>query len=104
LPPGARLRGDVCTNFAAVLVRRGPRWGYVIGGDAGGLWEVASRDHASISGLCPGRFELSVTNVPGSPDLPERHSGFVRARIVSKPGFDLLRLVPTTCLPRSGAM
>jgi len=59
MEPGARLRGDVCTNFAAVRVRHGPRWGYVTGGDAGGLWEVTSRDDSSISGFCPGRFELS---------------------------------------------
>jgi hypothetical protein len=40
----------------------------------------------------------------GSPDLPERHSGFVRAFHFQRSAFDLLRL-PSTPLPHAlGAM
>ena len=39
-----------------------------------------------------------------SPNRLERHSGFVRARVISKPDLDLLRLVPSLHLPALGAM
>jgi hypothetical protein len=39
-----------------------------------------------------------------SPNRLERHSGFVRARVISKPGLDLLRLAPTPRFHAPGAM
>jgi hypothetical protein len=45
-----------------------------------------------------------VAMVPGSPDLPERHSGFVRASPLQRSSFDLLRLPSSLDLPTLGAM
>jgi hypothetical protein len=42
-----------------------------------------------------------VAMVTGSPDLPECHSGFVRASRFQRSAFDLLRLSST---PRSHAL
>jgi len=40
----------------------------------------------------------------GSPNRLERHSGFVRASRFQRCSFDLLRLMPTTCLHPLAAM
>jgi hypothetical protein len=45
-----------------------------------------------------------VVMVTGSPDLLERHSGFVRASRFQRCPFDLLRLTGTTCLHALVAM
>jgi hypothetical protein len=56
------------------------------------------------SGLVRADSSSPWDRATGSPDLPERHSGFVRALAASKPGLDLLRLRATTLPHALGAM
>jgi hypothetical protein len=46
----------------------------------------------------------TVDMITGSPDLPERHSGFVRASRFQRSAFDLLRLPSTPVSHALGAM
>jgi len=75
LAPRARLRGDVCTHFAAVLAARGARWGYVVTVDEDGCGKWTNRDESSIPGLCPGRFELARVHGPWKPGFARTSFG-----------------------------
>ena len=67
MAPGARLRGDVFSQNRLPNDRPASFWGYVVTVDEDGCGKWTSRDQSSISGLCPGRFELSRGHGPGKP-------------------------------------
>ena len=64
----------------------GTAMGLCHGRRCGRFWEVTSRDDSSISGLCPGRFELSHDQRPWKPGLARTsfglRSGFPLAKVI----------------------